>query len=140
MRDMPGFRSAGHILYMRSTTVLRDRAVNRNMKHISVQHHPRVSLSEYPHYSNRMVQNQIWLPLDYIHKNSRNPLSWEAIKPERNGTERNRTGSNCCTIRTWTPDMLRKIGVNMPGSSMYGELILHPVLRHEDGTSTQQPA
>ena len=44
---------------------------------------------------------------------------WEGIKP---GTERKETGSNCCTIRTWTPYMLWKIGV-----SMYGELILHPV-------------
>ena len=32
-----------------------------------------------------------------------------------NRTEWNRTGSNCCTIRTWTPDMQWKIGVNMPG-------------------------
>ena len=36
----------------------------------------------------------------------------EAIKPgtERNGMEWNGTGSNCCTIRTWTPDMIWKIG------------------------------
>ena len=41
--------------------------------------------------------------------------------------EGNRTVSNCCTIRTWTLDMLWKIGVNMSGLSMYGELISHPV-------------
>ena len=31
----------------------------------------------------------------------------------RNGTERNGTGSNWCSIRTWTPDTRWKIGVNM---------------------------
>ena len=54
---------------------------------------------------------------------------WEGIKPgtERSEMERNGTGSNCCRIRTWTQDMLWKIGVNMPGLSMYGELISRPV-------------
>ena len=54
---------------------------------------------------------------------------WDAGKPGtlRNGTEWNGTGSNCCTILTWTLDMLRKIGVNIPGLSMYGELISRPV-------------
>ena len=54
---------------------------------------------------------------------------WEGIKPgtEWSEMERNGTGSNCCRIRTWTQDMLWKIGVNMPGLSMYGELISHPV-------------
>ena len=44
---------------------------------------------------------------------------------EKPGTLRNGTGSNCCTIQTWTPDMLQLI--NMPGSSIYGELISRPV-------------
>ena len=51
----------------------------------------------------------------------------DAGKTKHSGTERNRTRSNCCTIWMWTPDMLRKIGVNMPGLSMYGELISRPV-------------
>ena len=55
------------------------------------------------------------------------PTSHMGSYKTRNGTERNETGSNCCTIRTCTPDMLWKIGVNMPGSSMYGELISRPV-------------
>ena len=50
---------------------------------------------------------------------------WEGIKPR---AEQNGTRSNCYTIRSWTPDMLWKIGVNMPGLSMYGELISHPVV------------
>ena len=52
--------------------------------------------------------------------------SWrrEGIK---SGTERNGTRSNCCTIQTRTPDILQKIGVNMPGLSMDGELISRPV-------------
>ena len=48
----------------------------------------------------------------------------EGIKPR---TEWNGTRSNCCTIRTRTPDVLQKVGVNMPGLSMDRELILHPV-------------
>ena len=45
---------------------------------------------------------------------------------------RNRTGSNCCTIRPWTPDMLWKI----PGFNMRADLA--SCTCHEDGTSTQQ--
>ena len=64
---------------------------------------------------------ELWRTIP-VNKNShRESFTQEGIKP---GTERNR---NCCTIRTWTPDMLRKIGVNMPGLSMYGELISRPV-------------
>ena len=51
----------------------------------------------------------------------------DAENPERSGMGRNETGSNCCAIRTWTLDMLRKIGVNMPGLSMYKKLISHLV-------------
>ena len=47
----------------------------------------------------------------------------EGIKPK---AEWNR--SNCSIIWTRTPDMLRKIGVDMPGLSMDGELISRPVL------------
>ena len=42
-------------------------------------------------------------------------------------------GSNCCTIQTWTPDMLWKISFNMPGLSMYEELILRPLLVTKTG-------
>ena len=38
----------------------------------------------------------------------------------RNAQEWNGTGSNCCTIQTWTPDMLWKL-------STYGELISRSV-------------
>ena len=42
-------------------------------------------------------------------------------------------GSNCCTIQTWTPDMLWKISFNMPGLSIYEELILRPLLVTKTG-------
>ena len=41
--------------------------------------------------------------------------------------EWNGTRSNCPITRISTPDMQWKIGVNMPGPSMYGELISCPV-------------
>ena len=57
-----------------------------------------------------------------------NVFGGKAQNPERNGMEPEvivaQYGHG---HRIWTPDMLWKIGVNMPGLSMYGELILHPV-------------
>ena len=49
---------------------------------------------------------------------------------------RNGTGSNCCTMQ---PDMLWKIGVNMPGLSIYGELI-SPAMKTGQAPSRQYKA
>ena len=56
----------------------------------------------------------------------------------QNGMEQNGAGSNCCTIRTWTLDMLKKSGINMPGLTMYGEMTSRPIPATKTGQAPRR--